>query len=82
MNKYRILHDKGDKWSGSTRKDHNCFICKRIILSEEDAYWVTNEYQGLTGILRLTCSEECANMYILQNMDKNDKMVYLAGNDF
>jgi hypothetical protein len=40
------------------------------VLAEQDAYWIAGEGDSSLSSMKLACSEECANMFILQNMDE------------
>lgn len=76
LSSYRIVPDSGKDWPSSMRKLNSCVICKHAVLAESAAYWVVTDERDTSGMMRLTCSEECANMFILQNMNEVEEVIF------
>lgn len=65
-------------WFPETRK-LLCGICGSVI-SANSAYSVrSGQFSNKTFINRLLCSETCADMYILQNMDNKENELDHSG---
>ena len=49
-------------------KIENCFVCNKFLPEDEEVCVVYQDDSLLSGFYKVVCSEECYNMYILQNI--------------
>ena len=83
MNKYgiRTIPPKRDAFASYPYR--KCDICKTDFLIEKEhciVFRIFDKPHRFNSLQKaVTCSEECANMYILQNMDKEEHIIDTAG---